>query len=85
MVNVLRGLDEDAARDLAARAEAGFAEVEAMLRHLDPRPLLPARIMLWAYRRLLARLLARLQAPTPAAYPLERARRAAFALRLAAP
>jgi len=77
-----------AARDLAARAEAGFAEAEAMLRHLDPRPLLPARIMLWAYRRLLARLQARgfhPPRPRPRLTPLERARMAAFALRLAAP
>jgi phytoene synthase len=78
----------DAARALAARAEAGFAEAEAMLRQLDPRPLLPARIMLWGYRRLLARLLARGFGP-PRARPrlgaAERARMAAFALRLARP
>lgn len=126
IVNVLRDLDEDAARDrvylprdllaaygvppatldgpapalvadprtaaaaraLAARAEAGFAEAEAMLRHLDPRPLLPARIMLWGYRRLLARLTARGFGPPrerPRLSPAERARMAAFALRLAAP
>ena len=126
MVNVLRDLDEDAARDrvylprdllaaygvpaaaldgpapaliaergaaaaaraLAARAEAGFAEAEAMLRHLDPRPLLPARIMLWGYRRLLARLTARGFGPPrarPRLSPGEKARMAAFALRLATP
>lgn len=77
-----------AARSLAARAEAGFAEAEAMLRHLDPRPLLPARIMLWGYRRLLARLTARGFGPPrarPRLSPVEKARMAAFALRLATP
>jgi phytoene synthase len=77
-----------AARTLAARAEAGFAEAEAMLRTLDPRPLLPARIMLWGYRRVLARLLAR-GFDAPRARPRltrgEKLRMAAFALRLAAP
>jgi phytoene synthase len=77
-----------AARALAACAEAGFAEAEAMLRGLDPRPLLPARIMLWGYRRLLARLIARgfgLPRDRPRLTRAEKARMAAFALRLAAP
>jgi hypothetical protein len=59
-----------------------------MLAHLDPRPLLPARIMLWGYKRLLARLIARGFGPPrhrPRLSPVEKARMAAFALRLATP
>jgi len=120
LVNILRDMDEDAARDrvylpqdllaahgvpegpaarmmaapgvaaaaraLAAEAEAGFARAEAELRHLDARALLPARIMMWGYRRLFDRLLARGFGP-PRARPRlttgEKARMAAFALRLA--
>ena len=92
LVNILRDLDEDAARDrlylplsllpgadaglpattllalpampgaamvLARQAEAGFAAADAALVALGhPRALLPARIMMWGYRRLLARMLA---------------------------
>jgi phytoene synthase len=120
LVNILRDMDEDAARDrvylprdllaahgvpegpaarmmaapgaaaaaraLAAEAEAGFARAEAELHHLDARALLPARIMMWGYRRLFDRLLARGFGP-PRARPRltagEKARMAAFALRLA--
>lgn len=120
LVNILRDMDEDAARDrvylprdllaahgvadgpaermiaapgvaaaaraLAAEAEAGFARAEAELRHLDTRALLPARIMMWGYRRLFDRLLARGFGP-PRARPRltagEKARMAAYALRLA--
>lgn len=120
LVNILRDMDEDAARDrvylprdllaahgvpegpavpmmaapgiasaaraLAAEAEAGFARAEAELRRLDASALLPARIMMWGYRRLFDRLVARGFGP-PRARPRltagEKARMAAFALRLA--
>ncbi len=93
LVNILRDLDEDAARerlylpldllarhgvgdgpascvvampgfaaaahDLAAQASEGFARAEVALRDLDRRALLPARVMMWGYRRLLDRLMAR--------------------------
>ena len=75
-----------AARELAAQAEAGFAYAEAELRALDTPALLPARIMMWGYRRLFDRLVARGFGP-PRARPRltagEKARMAAFALRLA--
>lgn len=75
-----------AARDLAAEAETGFARAEAELRTLDTRALLPARIMMWGYRRLFDRLVARGFGP-PRARPRlsagEKARMAAYALRLA--
>ncbi len=92
LVNILRDLDEDAARDrvylplslltahgipdgpasaimahprlpalcavIAAQAEAGFAAAEAEMARLDARALKPARVMMWGYRRLLARLVA---------------------------
>jgi phytoene synthase len=120
LVNILRDMDEDAARDrvylpadllaahgvagedalammaqpgvaaaagvLAAQAEAGFARAEAELRGFDTPALLPARIMMWGYRRLFDRLVARGFGP-PRARPRlttgEKARMAAFALRLA--
>lgn len=120
LVNILRDMDEDAARDrvylprdllaahgvpegpagpmleapgiaaaaraLAAEAEAGFAGAEAELRRLDAAALLPARIMMWGYRRLFDRLVARGFGP-PRARPRltsgEKARMAAFALRVA--
>lgn len=120
LVNILRDLDEDAARErvylpldmlaaqgigdgpatrilaapgiasvagqIAAQAEAGFAQAEAELHRLGSRALLPARIMMWGYRRLFDRLVARGFAP-PRARPrlttAEKARMAAFALRLA--
>lgn len=120
LVNILRDMDEDAARDrvylprdllaahgvpegpagpmmeapgiaaaaraLAAEAEAGFAGAEAELQRLDAAALLPARIMMWGYRRLFDRLVARGFGP-PRARPRltagEKARMAAFALRVA--
>lgn len=53
----------EAARCLAVEALAGFTRAESDLRHLDTSALLPARIMMWGYRRLLDRLLARGFAP----------------------
>ncbi|WP_237217693.1 squalene/phytoene synthase family protein, partial [Falsiroseomonas oryziterrae] len=44
--------------ELARRAEAGFAAAEASLPQHDLRALKPARVMMWAYRRLLDRMLA---------------------------
>jgi hydroxysqualene synthase len=44
---------------LARRAEAGFAAAEADLPRYDARALLPARVMMWGYRRLLERMAAR--------------------------
>jgi squalene synthase HpnC len=120
LVNILRDIDEDAARDrvylpldllaehgivdgpaarmvaspgiaaaaarIAGQAEAGFVQAEqALLRH-DTRALLPARIMMWGYRRLFDRLVARgFDAPRarPRLTTGEKARMAAFALRLA--
>jgi phytoene/squalene synthetase len=74
------------AHAIAAQAEAGFVEADMALRGLDTTALLPARIMMWGYRRLLARLLARGFAPPRTRMRLSRgdkARMAAFALRLA--
>lgn len=120
LVNILRDMDEDAARDrvyvprdllaahgvaegdpaammaapglaaaarvLAAQAEQGFARAEAELAAFDNPALLPARIMMWAYRRIFDRLVARGFGP-PRARPRltagEKARMAAYALRLA--
>jgi squalene synthase HpnC len=45
--------------ELARRAEAGFARAEADLAAHDSRALKPARVMMWGYRRLLQRMLAR--------------------------
>ena len=76
----------EAARALAAEAEAGFARAERELRDFDAAALLPARIMMWGYRRLLDRLLARGFGPPrtrPRLTASEKARMAAFALRLA--
>lgn len=75
-----------AARALAAEAEAGFARAEAELRRLEASALLPARIMMWGYRRLFDRLVARGFGPPrarPRLTPGEKARMAAFALRVA--
>jgi phytoene synthase len=120
LVNILRDLDEDAARDrvylpldllashgvpdgpasrilaapgtaaaaqiLAAQVATGFAQAEAELHALGGAPLLPARIMMWGYRRLFDRLLARgFGAPRirPRLTRGEKARMAAYALRLA--
>src|SRR5690349_8762838 len=44
---------------LAERAQAGFARAEAEVTGYDAQALLPARVMMWGYRRLLDRLLAR--------------------------
>ena len=44
---------------LAVQAQAGFAAAERALAVGDSAPLLPARVMMWGYRRLLDRLLAR--------------------------
>jgi phytoene/squalene synthetase len=93
LVNVLRDVDEDAARErvylprdllarhgvaegpaasiaahpglaaacaeVAARAQAGFAAAEAEIGRFDARAMLPARVMMWGYRRILDRLVAR--------------------------
>jgi squalene synthase HpnD/squalene synthase HpnC len=45
--------------ELAARARDGFAAAERDLRHHDARAMKPARIMMWGYRRLLDRMIAR--------------------------
>ncbi|MFH5924161.1 squalene/phytoene synthase family protein [Roseomonas xinghualingensis] len=113
LVNILRDIDEDAARDrvyiplswlgpdasaeellarpdlheachrLLTRAEEGFAAAEAALAGTDAKPLRPARVMMWAYRRLFDRLLARGFHPPrirPRLSAGERARLAAMAL-----
>lgn len=75
-----------AAAVLAAEAEAGFARAEAELRAFDNPALLPARIMMWGYRRLFDRLVARgFGGPRlrPRLTLGEKARMAAYALRLA--
>jgi hydroxysqualene synthase len=93
LTNILRDVDEDAARErvyvplsllaaegipdgparaivahprfaaicarLADRARDGFARAEAEIRRYDARALLPAAVMMWGYRRLLDRMLAR--------------------------
>ena len=77
---------EDAARLLAAQAERGFARAEAELRAFDNPALLPARIMMWGYRRIFDRLVARgfgPPRPRPRLTLGEKARMAAYALRLA--
>ncbi len=74
------------AQVLTDQALAGFAEAETELRRFDTRALLPARIMMWGYRRLFDRLVARGFAPPrprPRLTRAEKARMAAFALRLA--
>jgi phytoene synthase len=45
--------------ELAARAAEGFAGAERALREHDARAMKPARIMMWGYRRLLDRMIAR--------------------------
>ncbi|MBU8536489.1 squalene/phytoene synthase family protein [Falsiroseomonas tokyonensis] len=45
--------------ELAARAEAGFAQAALELQDHDAAAMKPARIMMWGYRRLLQRMLAR--------------------------
>jgi len=44
--------------DLAEAARAGFARAEVELAQHDARALKPARVMMWAYRRLLDRMIA---------------------------
>lgn len=44
---------------LAERARAGFETAEADIRAYDPKALLPAAVMMWGYRRLFDRMLAR--------------------------
>ncbi|MBP0494902.1 squalene/phytoene synthase family protein [Pararoseomonas indoligenes] len=69
---------------LMARAEAGFAAAEAELaKGANSKPLRPARVMMWAYHRILRRLAARgFHAPRlrPRLSPGEKARLAAMAL-----
>jgi len=75
-----------AAAALAAEAEAGFARAEAALRSLDHPALRPARIMMWGYRRIFDRLVARgfgPPRPRPRLTAGEKACMALFALRLA--
>jgi phytoene synthase len=45
--------------ELGERAQAGFAAAEAEIRRYDRQALLPAAVMMWGYRRLLDRMLAR--------------------------
>ena len=74
---------------LARRAEAGFAAAEAELAHRhDARALLPARVMMWGYRRLLERMAARGWAgprPRPRLTRAEKGRMAWMALGLGRP
>ncbi len=68
---------------LARRAEAGFAAAEAELPRYDPRAMLPARVMMWAYRRLFDRMATRGWAgarPRPRLTPAEKGRMALMAL-----
>ena len=44
---------------LAERAREGFARAEREVGRYDAKALLPARVMMWGYRRLFQRLLAR--------------------------
>jgi hydroxysqualene synthase len=70
---------------LARRAEAGFAAAEAELPRFDARALLPARVMMWGYRRLLERMAARGWAgarPRPRLSRAEKGRMAWMALGL---
>lgn len=117
LTNILRDLDEDAARErvyvplsllaeegipdgpareivahprfaaicgrLAEQAREGFARAEAEIRRHDPRALLPAAVMMWGYRRLFDRLMARGFAgprPRPRLTPGEKLRMAWMAL-----
>ncbi|MBP0444324.1 squalene/phytoene synthase family protein [Roseomonas sp. SSH11] len=49
----------EACHRLLARAEDGFAAAEAALAGADAKTLRPARVMMWAYHRILQRLAAR--------------------------
>jgi len=71
---------------LAVQAKAGFEAAERSLAVGDAAPLLPARVMMWGYRRLLDRLLARGFLPPrdrPRLRPAEKLRMALAAARLA--
>ena len=71
---------------LAVQAQAGFAGAERALAMGDSAPLLPARVMMWGYRRLLDRLLARgfaLPRLRPGLRKVEKLRMALAAARLA--
>jgi phytoene synthase len=73
----------DACDRLLTRAEEGFAAAEAALVGANARPLRPARVMMWAYHRILQRLATRgFQPPRlrPRLGPAEKARLAAMAL-----
>ncbi|WP_052401490.1 squalene/phytoene synthase family protein [Muricoccus aerilatus] len=73
----------EACHRLLGRAEAGFAAAEAELTSANAGPLRPARVMMWAYRRILDRLVARGFHPPrlrPRLGTAERARLAAMAL-----
>ena len=68
---------------LLGRAEAGFAAAEAEVTAANAAPLRPARVMMWAYRRILDRLIARGFHPPrlrPRLGTAERLRLAAMAL-----
>ncbi|MBW8269478.1 squalene/phytoene synthase family protein [Caldovatus aquaticus] len=79
----------EACRPLAERARDGFARAEAEIARLDQRALLPARVMMWGYRRLLERLVARgfdgAREPRPRLTAAEKLRMAVMALGIAAP
>jgi phytoene synthase len=79
----------EACRPLVERARSGFAEAEAEIARLDARALLPARVMMWGYRRLLDRLIARgfdgPRQPRPRLTAAEKLRMAVMALGFAAP
>ncbi|MBR0654330.1 squalene/phytoene synthase family protein [Plastoroseomonas arctica] len=71
---------------LAVQAREGFAAAERALAAGDAAPLLPARVMMWGYRRLLDRLLARGFVPPrlrPRLRTAEKLRMALAAARLA--
>jgi phytoene synthase len=59
--------------ELAAQAAEGFARAEQELREHDPKAMKPARIMMWGYRRLLDRMIARGFAPPRTRLRLTRA------------
>ena len=46
-------------KEIAARAAGGYLQAEALLPHHDVEALRPARVMMWGYRRILERMLAR--------------------------
>jgi phytoene synthase len=78
-----------ACRPLVARARDGFARAEVEIARLDERTLLPARVMMWGYRRLLDRLVARgfdgPHRPRPRLTATEKLRMAVMALGVPTP